>query len=731
MVKILLLFTFSQFSDAMLNMGMLLASLLMLLVVYECLLWFYRTVILGLAAPLLGHRADFYAYRMGDEFYSESYLKIHWFIRLGRNKRWAINNAKAGFVKKRFFGGDDLNKPVEIYTRSFGRKDPVAYARFVHETEANTKKADLILKESFADGSSNYDLARPVGFVDSKGNIFKYYENRKAYELDQKLETPEKIGVCANFTFKGKRPFQTEGEKSDLEVVPYLEGADSAVNNSVFRDFWYAIRLNTPGNRKVRSIDLDTTNRKPKRRLTDLFLWKFIHAVPFAWPVKQAAYGCGFVKRNFKWFKPETHDIPLSYIGGAALLLLEVNGFVRYEDQTVKDPEIGMGETALLSLTAYLFAYKLLLKIPFLTKVFPFMGEQLSLILWMVLLFFGIWLLIHAIYNYLFWRPEKFGILLNMLNANVGTLSYSRLIIVFSVIGLVFTFMYLPHQLVPFFIAIIIAVSVNRNFSPQRKWEIADPFSDNIFDTGGTSSSGEEGDDNYNLVRRNYKWSYSAFQGPKADFKIELDFNPSDIDELRQLNPFGKPRTNSYSATVKDMLEKEWYHELAAKPKPFTPLIEQVLNKLITAVGDRKFTSIEQLNYILSFVQESIQYVSDTESPTLIAAGINNEYCRFSRETLFDQEGDCDCKSELAAALFARLGLKVAYMTTENHAFIGISTDHFPNIQQYIPEAFIKVKDSHFLCCETTAGGWIIGQVADSHRKAIEDSEIITFVKYY
>lgn len=314
-----------------------------------------------------------------------------------------------------------------------------------------------------------------------------------------------------------------------------------------------------------------------------------------------------------------------------------------------------------------------------------------------------------------------------MLNANVGTLSYSRLIIVFSIIGLILTFVFLPHQLVPFFVSILIAIPVNRNFSPQRKWEVADPFSDNLFDDDSSASSSDE-EGNPNLLRRKYTWEYKTFQGAKADFTIELYFNPLDIEELRTLNPFRSPRHKNYSATVKDMLDLEWRHEVSVKPKPFTPLIEQVLDKLKVAARSQKLTRIEQYNYILSFVQGAINYVTDQESPSLIAAGISNEYCRFSRETLFDQEGDCDCKSELATALFARFGLKMAYMTTEDHAFIGFSTDHFPNLQQFIPEAYFSINDSLFLVCETTAKGWRIGQVAESHKKALADSEIIKFV---
>jgi len=385
-----------------------------------------------------------------------------------------------------------------------------------------------------------------------------------------------------------------------------------------------------------------------------------------------------------------------------------------------------MGETALISLTVFLLSYRFLLLLPFITKVFPFMGPQLSLILWMVILFYVIWFGIHGLYNYIFWRPNSAKTLLNMLNANVGTLSYSRLIIVFSIIGLIFTFIYLPHQLVPFFLSIIIAISVNRNYAPQRKWEITDPFSDGLFDDDDTSDSGNGEDDSIS-VKRNYSWSYSAFQGAKTDFNIELNFNPDDIEQLRRLNPFRNPLTKGYSATVRDMLNQEFGSEINEKHKPFAPPINEVLKKLKDAVSNKKLTRPEQLNYILSFVQGAINYVTDNESETLKKAGIEKEYCRFSRETLYDKEGDCDCKSELAAALFARLGLRVAYLTTNDHAFIGISAKSFPDLKQFLPEAFLEIKNEQFLCCETTATGWTIGKVSDSHRQLIEDSEIIQF----
>lgn len=723
----LLLITFSQFTETMTKLAFLIASLLMLLIVAESIVWLFRTVFLGLSAPILGHRAYFYTYR-GDNFYSEKFLKILWFIRLGRNKKWALHHSRVGYVKKRFFGGNDLNNPVEIFTRSFGRKEPVAFARFLHDTDQNIKKADIILKEYFADGTSKYDVDRPVGYVDSEGGIFKYYQNYNAYQKDNKLEIAEKIGVCANFTLKGKNVFDTKGEESDLQVIPYIEGDDSSDHEGVIEDSWFSIRLNKPQSKNVRAIKLDTTNNRPIRRLRDLFLWWFIHAIPLGWPVKHKAFGYGFVKRNFKWFCNDNLDIPLSYIGCAALLLLEEQGFTRYEDQTVKDPDLGMGETALISLFGYLVSYKFLLLLPFITNVFPFLGPQISLILWMMLMFYLIWKGIHLIYNYVLWRPFAVKTILNMLNANVGTLTYSRLTIVFSIIGMAFTIFYLPHQLVPFFLSIIIAFFVNRRFAPQRKWEITDPFADGLFDDDG--SDDDHSDDNYveNAVVREYNWSYSSFQGSTRNYLIQLKFNPYHIESLRNLNPFKGNPSKGYSATVKGMLEAEWNAEQSPAPEPFRPGLAEVLSKLKASIANRKFTRTEHLNFILSFVQGAITYVSDVESGTLNNIGIDKEYCRFSRETLFDQEGDCDCKSELAAALFAKMGLRVAYMTTADHAFIGISSSHFDELRQFMPEAFIKIKNEQFLCCETTASGWTIGKVGDSHRQELEDSEIIQFV---
>ena len=141
---------------------------------------------------------------------------------------------------------------------------------------------------------------------------------------------------------------------------------------------------------------------------------------------------------------------------------------------------------------------------------------------------------------------------------------------------------------------------------------------------------------------------------------------------------------------------------------------------------DHSLTKIEKLNMILGFVQEAILYKRDQESQSLINAGINKEYCRFSRETLFDQEGDCDCKSELTAALLAADRCRVAYCTTKDHAFIGLSSTDFCTLQSYLPDYFIDIRGEHFMYCETTGTGWMIGKVPDGfNRNEIQEVEII------
>jgi len=728
MLLLFLFMSFLQFVHTLISIGYIVAGIIMTVILYDILLWFYHTVIIGMSAPLLGHRAYFYIYR-GDFFYSEWLLRLL-FFRLGRNKKWAIHSAVAGYVRKPFLSGNNQNNPAEIFTRSFGQKGPVAVAKFVNDAKVNVKKADIIMQQYFADGSSKFDETNPVGYVDVQGNVFKYFDNYNSYKNKKKLPNAVIIGTCCDIIHKQKKSFETKGEDNDISALPYIEGNDSAqyiidpaeveptaTQEVKIRDSWFSLRINRAILHRVRTIGVDTTKRRGIHRFIDLLLWSFINVVPIDWDVKAKAFGYGYCKKNFSWGNDDVNVIPLTFIGCAALLLLEKEGFMRYEDEVVDEPKLGWAETVMVSLLVFLWFYNLLLKASIFSIVFPFIGPELSLVVVMTLIYFGIWAICHFFYNGVLGRPLEIKRLLNMLNANVGTLSYTKPTLVLSIIGFICTIWWLPSILAPFFLAMIVTIVINRTYFPQRRWEIIDPF-----DTG---EAGTDDSDNSELSEKDYSWTFqNSFRDLPLHFK--LHFNEESIEEMRKVNPF-QNNVSNYAFTVKRMILDELNSKVESNLKnAITPSLLQVLSQFSRISVENKLTKIEKLNMILSFVQQAIQYKTDTESGTLMKAGINGEYCRFSRETLFDQEGDCDCKSELAATLFAVDLHRVAYFTTKDHAFVGITSKDFGDLDLYLPNSFIEVRGEQFLYCETTGANWIIGNIPEGfNRSDIQEVEII------
>ena len=108
--------------------------------------------------------------------------------------------------------------------------------------------------------------------------------------------------------------------------------------------------------------------------------------------------------------------------------------------------------------------------------------------------------------------------------------------------------------------------------------------------------------------------------------------------------------------------------------------------------------------------------------------GYEKEYMRFPDEVLFDKEGDCDCKSSLATALFHQLGYNMIVMLSQKlgHAAIGIEWKedwknalHIENSETVIR----KYNGKKYLYCETTGDGYKMGQIVEN--TSIQDFETI------
>lgn len=231
-------------------------------------------------------------------------------------------------------------------------------------------------------------------------------------------------------------------------------------------------------------------------------------------------------------------------------------------------------------------------------------------------------------------------------------------------------------------------------------------------------------DSNEDTVTCIYSWDLDSESGNKLHGSYTLEFSKTEIEDLRQINPF-KTYTehnnqNSYEDNIKTIFN--YLREDSER----TNKVREIAKYIKKTIEDAKLCDLDLVQFALDFCQApNITYCVDEESK-----GINyaKEYMRFPDEVLFDKEGDCDCKSSLTAALFHELGYNVIVMLSQKlqHAAIGIEgkEEWLNAIKPENPESIVReYNNKKYLYCETTGDGYRIGHIKDN--ESIQDFETI------
>jgi hypothetical protein len=129
--------------------------------------------------------------------------------------------------------------------------------------------------------------------------------------------------------------------------------------------------------------------------------------------------------------------------------------------------------------------------------------------------------------------------------------------------------------------------------------------------------------------------------------------------------------------------------------------INMMIDNVKTISYDYGFTEIDEVNFVISFVQ-SLPYTVDDVTTAW------NEYPRYPIETLFDRGGDCEDTSILVAALLEGLGYDCALLILDedDHCAVGVDIDAYGT--------YYEVNGVQYFYLETTGEGWEIGQQPDS-----------------
>jgi hypothetical protein len=190
-----------------------------------------------------------------------------------------------------------------------------------------------------------------------------------------------------------------------------------------------------------------------------------------------------------------------------------------------------------------------------------------------------------------------------------------------------------------------------------------------------------------NLQEREFNWQYG---NPEENLSIVLPIDEGRYNLARQQKRLDQP---------------DWYQYVLEDSQEVNYLSACFLNIFLQHPN---WTTYEQTNAILAFVQQSITYAFDKDTTPLV------EWPRSSIETLYDLQGDCEDVAILTAAIMNRLGFQVALLLLPGHCALGVAgVDNMPG-------TFVKDPKSgrHYYYAEATATGWSIGKLPEHYKSA-------------
>lgn len=220
-----------------------------------------------------------------------------------------------------------------------------------------------------------------------------------------------------------------------------------------------------------------------------------------------------------------------------------------------------------------------------------------------------------------------------------------------------------------------------------------------------------------------FRWDLDSYFGTKLVGDIKLHFEAEYMDTLRKNNPYnGSVILNSNEEGVKDICRY-----MRRNPES-TANLKMLADYIRHTVSVNFLNEVDARQFILDFVQEpNIKYKVDNES---LSIGRKKQYVRFPDETLYDREGDCDCKTMLAAFLFKECGYETLILLSATYKHAALAVECNSALAQLLESVNVSgVTLEHegktYIFCESTGDGFKIGQMANNETIDCFDQRIV------
>ena len=432
----------------------------------------------------------------------------------------------------------------------------------------------------------------------------------------------------------------------------------------------------------------------------------------------------------------------------AACLALYEEEAIAYEKESGTLPSVSVKDLAFPAMLIYVCLFSIFSNLFLNFQLSPALGSILSYSISMVLVYLVLWRVLHMVKTDLGSQNITFIPLLQLINRNTGIVGWNTFLILISVLGIVFTLFVNVgaggYVLFPLFLVICFATIYNQVVFPAQSWKLKSAVADIVKQDNQTRRARNQvvvPPSNLKVIK--YEWDLANINTLNTDEKIIIE-GQFDLDHyegpssIRNKNPFFGSETDSSGQSIPKW-SKVWKFDNSQNPpvpiainfEEFFKMINKVtkespdqsqevlINKIIESCREViirfNLAHYEMFNLITNFCQYQINYKLDGESNKI---GQNvQEYVRFPIESLFDQEGDCDCYAALAYKIFKSLNLgpdDVKYAVADvvgvgKHAFLLVKQDGVLPLSPNIETFNIPGLSGKYAFCEATTRGWNIG----------------------
>lgn len=390
-----------------------------------------------------------------------------------------------------------------------------------------------------------------------------------------------------------------------------------------------------------------------------------------------------------------------------------------HDDEKIlqQDVRIGFKDLALPSALIFMMLYVPFSLIGITANVMDSIGNEFFFILYMLLVYLFICWSLLFVKKFMTMRNRSLTYILGLIDCNVGVSVWNWTIIVGTAILLIASLCIQNYTMFPLFLTLLIGFIANLGCF-QRDWHVVEPcatWNAKWMRTTNATTASVMQTPGQKIIE--FEWApileakgISQHNNEKVSIVLtEQDFELQN-GRVRKMNPFGSAQPQS-----EEDLENKVREVLLGcddQQNEEKNAIVAIINSAYQICKRYNLADFELYDLILLFCQHSIDYKTDDKSDSI---GNIGEYFRYAAETLYDGEGDCDCKSVLAYKIFEALGVKsnLVFAKTKgqlnyNHVAVVLHRDSMAVVS--IPDSYPQYKKG-LIYCELTGCNYMPGVI--------------------